>query len=155
MKLVNKNLIILFIICFIALLNSCDKEEVKSPCNGMGLIFYGGDSWDEDPDEFSINLWINENAIIFYSYDETEVDWKLINRTDYFPYKPQSLNNIYEIISEIYDIEIEKNTPSSELPSYISELIEEIKSVRNQYQYLASMNGGIVLFKRVNLVNYN
>ena len=153
-----KNFIGLFLSLSISLLFiSCNKDDdsemVRNNATGQ-IIFTWGNDYDYDIQ--NVSLWINNSAILFWTDGmDKEVDWNGVHDKDYFPFYNFNMNKAYELISDLYDVNVNGSTSEDEIPGEVTLMIREVKALKDYYQYIAEMRGGIVVFKRISTENYN
>lgn len=148
-------------LCFIALLNifltGCkDDSEDTVTRNAKGVVF---DLWvgsEPEIDVYDISLWINnENIVWSMAGNDYDVVWSAINEKEYIPYHTFSMRKVYDLINDIYELNISPSTPQNEIPHYIRILLDEVKNRGTGYQYIANYYGNILLFRRIASGNYN
>ena len=148
-------------LCIIALfsifLTGCNDDSKDSVTrNAKGVII---DLWvgsEPEIDVYAVSLWINNEYIVWSMAGNTyDVLWSALNEKEYIPYYTYSMGKVYDLINDIYELNISPSTPQNEIPDYVRLLLNEVRNRGTDYQYITNYYGTILLFRRITSINYN
>lgn len=157
MKKLQLILLIIFGLTASMSLTSCSDKDELSLRNAKGVLLW---AIDGKIDRRDVSLWINSEQVMHredYEVQRTIYYYRDKNHhveRNCIPYYPMTISSIYEIVGYSFGIEINANTPKSQIPEDAQLLIEEIKGLRSFYQYIANYQDAVLLLTRLSDVEY-